>query len=238
MAARRLMSKPAIILIHPQLGENIGMAARAMLNFGLTDLRLVKPRDGWPNPDAVPAAAGADSVLENAKLFATTEQAIADLEYVFAATARHRDLQKDVVDTRKAGKIIRGGGKAGIMFGPEASGLSNDDVVLADKILSVPVNPEFNSLNLAVAVGLIAYECFSGEGELRQKEPPATKKEMVSLFEHLEDELGKKGYFHPRVRRKPLVQTLRNLLQSASLNSQQVQTLRGVIKALAGQPKK
>ena len=229
------MPNPAIILVRPQLGENIGKSARAMLNFGLTDLRLVSPRDGWPNPDAVPAAADADQVLENAKVFETTEEAIADLTHVFAATARRRDMAKPAVDARAAGKTIRGlkQGKAGILFGREAAGLSNDDVVLADAVLSVPVNPDFGSLNLAVAVGVIAYECFAGEGIDNETEPPATKKELLALFDHLEGVLDEKGYFHPEARKKPMVQSLRNLLQSANLNSQQVQTLRGVIKSLA-----
>lgn len=232
------MAVPAIILVRPQLGENIGMVARAMLNFGLSELRLVAPRDGWPNPNAVPAAAGAGAVLKNIQVFKTCAEAIADLNHIFAATARSRDMTKKAVNVKEAGRIIRNNGKTGILFGPEASGLTNDEVVLADAILSIPVNSEFSSLNLAVAVGIIAYECFAGEGEASLMTGLATKGELISLFEHLEEELDKKGYFYPEARRKPMIQSLRNLLQSAGLNSQQVQTLRGVIKSLTGPAKK
>jgi len=229
------MTNPAIILVKPQLGENIGKAARAMLNFGLDDLRLVAPRDGWPNEAAWPASAGADKVLEGAKIFKTTEAAIADLSRVYAATVRTRDMPKPVVDARSAGAAIRAGGKAGILFGRESAGLSNDDIVLADAILTIPVNPDFSSLNIAVAVGIIAYECFGGEVSLQgaAEEPPATKGELVGLFEHLEGALEGAGYFHPPERKAVMVRTLRNLLQSANLNSQQIHTLRGVIKSLS-----
>lgn len=232
-------SGPAIILVRPQLGENIGKAARAMLNFGLEDLRLVNPRDGWPNPSAGPAAAGADDVLDNAKIFASTADAIADLNLVYASTVRARDMMKPVVDLEAAAEQIKSNPKtkAGILFGREAAGLSNDDIVLADAILTVPVNPDFGSLNLAVAVGLVAYECFRGEIDVNKSVMEegggaATKAEMNSLFQHLEAELDKKGYFKPVERKAALVTTLRNLLQSGGFNSQQIATLRGIIKAL------
>lgn len=235
------MSKPAIILVKPQLGENIGMAARAMLNFGLDDLRLVAPRDGWPNPDAGPACAGADAVLAAAKVFATTEEAIADLTCVYAATARRRDMTKPALGVAEAGEKIRNlsRGRAGILFGPEASGLANADVVLADAILSIPVNPDFSSLNIAFAVGLVAYECFRGEKACvkapdEEGDGPATKTDMHALFKHIEGELDERGYFHPEERRTAKLQTLRNLLQSSGFSHQQIATLRGVIKALTG----
>ena len=241
------MTAPAIILVKPQLGENIGMAARAMWNFGLDDLRLVAPRDGWPNPDAGPACAGADAVLEAAKVFATTEEAIADLTRVYAATARRRDMMKPALGVAEAGMQIRSikRGGAGVLFGPEASGLANADVVLADAILAIPVNPDFSSLNIAFAVGLVAYECCRGLGEGDAAEPhkdegdgPATKADMHSLFKHIEGELDERGYFHPEERRAAKLQTLRNLLQSGGFNRQQIATLRGVIKALSSLKKK
>lgn len=231
------MPGPAIILVKPQLGENIGKSARAMWNFGLDDLRIVAPRDGWPNPDAVPAAAGADHILENAKLFDTTGEAIADLDLVFAATIRTRDMMKDVVDPEAAAGQIQTANKAGILFGREAAGLSNEDVVLADAVLTVPVNPDFNSLNLAVAVGVIAYECFRGQIKVTKSLDNegggrATKAELMGLFAQLEEALEQKGYFHPGGRKTAMKTTIRNLLQAARLNSQQVATLRGVVKAL------
>ena len=233
-------SGPAIILVRPQLGENIGKAARAMLNFGLEDLRLVNPRDGWPNPSAGPSAAGADHVLDNAQIFESTADAIADLNLVFASTVRNRDMTKSVVDLETAAGQINSNPKtkAGILFGREAAGLSNDDIVLADAILTVPVNSDFGSLNLAVAVGLVAYECYRGEIDvnksvLEEGGGPATKAEMASLFKHIEEELDKKDYFNPEERKPALVTTLRNLLQSGGFNSQQIATLRGIIKALA-----
>lgn len=233
------MSGPAIILVRPQLGENIGKAARAMLNFGLEDLRLVNPRDGWPNPSAGPSAAGADHVLDNARIFDSTEAAIADLNLVFASTIRARDMTKSVVDLETAAKQINSNPdtKAGILFGREAAGLSNDDIVLSDAILTVPVNPDFGSLNLAVAVGLVAYECYRGQIDVNKSITeegggPATKAEMSSLFQHLEAELDKKGYFNPAERKAALTTTLRNLLQSGGFSSQQIATLRGIIKAL------
>jgi len=231
------MPNPAIILVKPQLGENIGMVARAMWNFGLEDLRIVAPRDGWPNGDAYPAAAGGGHVLDNAKLFKTTQEAVADLNLVFAATVRPRDMMKEVVDPESAAKKMAAAKTAGILFGREAAGLSNEDVVLADAILTVPVNPDFGSLNLAVAVGIVAYECFRDLKNVtkpldKESGGPAKKAELIGLFEHLEGELDKKGFFHPVARREAKVTGLRNLLQSANLNSQQVSTLRGVIKAL------
>lgn len=238
------MAKPAIILVRPQLGENIGKAARAMLNFGLEDLRLVAPRDGWPNRQAHPPASGADQVLKNAKVFETTEAAIADLTHVFAATVRERGMDKPVVSAAEAGATIRSlkAGKAGILFGRESSGLANDDVVLADTILTVPVNPGFASLNIAVAVALVAYECFHEGREVTKTTTrtiadngpgPAAKQDLIALFGHLEGELDRHGYFHPPERKPPMVRSLRNLLQSAGLSKQQVATLRGVIKALS-----
>jgi len=236
------MTQPAIILVNPQMAENIGHAARAMLNFGLTDLRLVAPRDGWPNHDSKSTAAGADQLLKNAKLFATTKEAIADCTHVFATTVRDRDMPKPVATAHEAAcqihNVIGGGGKAAVLFGPERSGLTNDDVVLADTVLSIPVNPDFSSLNLAQAVILVSYEWFRTNDESKPyidyEGDTASKKELVALMEHLEDELDEKGYFRSAGRRETQTRMIRNLLQNSGLSSQEIQTLRGVIKSLSG----
>ena len=160
------ISGPAIILIDPQLGENIGMVARAMLNCGLTDLRLVRPRDGWPSEKAAKASSGADLVIEKARLFNNTSEAIGNLSLVFAATKRERDMTKNAVTPEKAAKEITdvGGIRCGVLFGGEANGLTNDDVSLANSVLTISLNPEFSSLNLSQAVLLIAYEIFKIKG--------------------------------------------------------------------------
>src|SRR6476659_322472 len=155
---------PVFVLVRPHLGENIGKAARAMLNFGLAEMRLVEPRDGWPNPSAGPAASGADVVLENARVFATTAEAVADCAHVYATTVRKRGVTKPVVTPEVAAREMHTqSGRSAILFGPERSGLETDDVALARAIVTVPINPEFGSLNLAQAVILIAYEWSKGE---------------------------------------------------------------------------
>ena len=233
---------PAVILVEPQLGENIGMAARAMLNCGLTELRLVRPRDGWPSDPARSAAAGADIVIDGVRLFETTSEAVADLTLVFAATARDRAMTKRVVNPLEAAREMHAaaaGSKCGVIFGGEAWGLSNDDVALADIVITVPLNPGFSSLNLSQAVLLIAWEwrraaLDAPASELRMSEDtrPATKAEMLGLFEHLEGALDESGFFHVREKRPVMVRNLRNLLQRAQLTEQEVRTLRGVIASL------
>ena len=234
---------PAVVLVAPQLGENIGMAARAMLNCGLMDLRLVAPRDGWPNPAAINAASGATVVLDRARLYATTAEALADLQVVYAATARERGMTKPVVTPRRAAAEIRAkaaaGIRCGLLFGPEAKGLANDDIALADAILMAPLNPGFSSLNLAQAVLLIGYEWFqlgidAPERRLVMPEnrAPATKDELRHLFEHLEYELEACGFLHSEQKRPVMVRNLRNMLQRAELTDQEVRTLRGAIKGL------
>ena len=251
MAARRIprprgpaapTGGPAIVLVDPQLGENIGMVARAMLNCGLGDLRLVRPRDGWPSETAAAAAAGADAVLEAARLFDTTAQAVSDLDLVYAATVRERDMIKPVVTPKRAAAVMRqhasAGGFPGILFGPEAVGLANDDVALADAIVTAPINPDFGSLNLAQAVMLVGYEWFQADDatpETRMTTAatrPATKGELLGLFEHLERELDESGFLHVKEKRPIMVRNLRNLLQRAGLTEQEVRTLRGVISSL------
>jgi tRNA/rRNA methyltransferase len=233
---------PAIILVRPQMGENIGKAARAMLNFGLQDMRLVAPRDGWPNPAAVPVATGADIVLEKARVFATVAEAIADLQYVYATTARPRELLKEVVTPRRAGSDIRAslddGVKVGVLFGPEAAGMTNDEIALAEAIISVPLNPKFKSLNLAQAVLLVAYECWQAGDETPEsrlpagKAVPASREELIGFFEHLEEELDKVGFLRPVEKRPSMVRNIRSMFERAHLMAHEVRTLRGIIKAL------
>ena len=228
---------PVIILVRPQLGQNIGKAARAMLNFGLTEMRLVAPRDGWPNPEAGPAASGADVVLDNAKLFETTADAIADCSLVFASTVRRRDLVVPVVGPEEMAKEIHSAdGRAAILFGPERSGLATDDVAVAGRIVTVPINPGFGSLNLAQAVILLAYE-WSRAAELvkpteRLLEPPAPMKELEGLIGQLDDALEEVGYFFPPDRVQATRTTLRTILTKPQWSSREIQALRGVIRAL------
>jgi tRNA/rRNA methyltransferase len=182
--------------VEPQLGENIGAAARAMLNCGLRDLRLVRPRDGWPSESAAAAASGADLVLERARLYESTAEAVADLQHVYAATARGRDMNMRVVTARRAAEDMRRFGRraetSGVLFGPERSGLANDDVVLADALLIAALNPAFRSLNLAQAVLIVAYEWFVAEDRAPEEHVvkggarPATKEELLNFFDHLE----------------------------------------------------
>lgn len=238
-------AKPAVILVRTQLGENIGGAVRAMLNFGLDELRLVAPRDGWPNPDADAMAAGALPVLEQAKVYATTAEAVADLHYVAATTARRRDLEIPVVGTRDIGAKIRtklaDGLKCGIMFGPEKAGLTNEDVVLADEILTYPINPAFQSLNLAQAVGVFAYMWADSDGVNEgvppvfdePASPPATREDLIRMFEHLEDELDKAGFFYPKAKKRLMQRNIRAPFVRAGMTEQEVRTMRGVIKAIA-----
>jgi len=236
---------PAVILIKPQLGENIGMAARAMLNCGLTDMRLVAPRDGWPNDTATNAASGALVVLEDARVFSSTTEAVADLNLVFASTARGRDMTKPVVTPRKAATEMHeawaaSGSKAGILLGPEAKGLHNDDVALADIVMMAPLNPGFSSLNLAQAVLLFGYEWYQASIDVAEREMPlppqtrpATKMELVGFFEHLECELDNCGFLQVKEKRPSMVRNLRNLFQRANLTEQEVRSLRGVVSGLA-----
>lgn len=229
---------PVIVLVRPQLGENIGKAARAMLNFGLVEMRLVSPRDGWPNPQAGPAASGADVVLEQAQVFDSVAEAVADCSHVFATTVRKRGVTKPVVTPEEAARAIRSdAGRAAILFGPERSGLETDDVALARTIVTVPINPEFGSLNLAQAVILVAYEWSKGadlasppETEL---DPPAPQEELEGMIAQLDGMLEAGGYFFPPDRAPATRRTLRTLLTKPGWNSQEVRTLRGVLSTLA-----
>jgi tRNA/rRNA methyltransferase len=234
---------PAIVLVRPQLGENIGKAARAMLNFGLTDLRLVAPRDGWPNPSAGPAAAGADVVLEQARIYETLAEAVADCAHVYATTVRKRGVTKPVVDAEQAARAIHAEpGRSAYVFGPERSGLETEDVALARAILTVPINPEFGSLNLAQAVILCAYE-WSKQVNLVQPTveellPPAPQKELEGMIAQLEAMLAPTGFYYPVNRAAATRRTLRGLLTKPGWNHLEVRTLRGVLSALAKGPRR
>ena len=233
---------PVIVLVRPQLGENIGKAARAMLNFGLTEMRLVAPRDGWPNPSAGPAAAGADVVLDKAAIFESLADAVADCRHVYATTVRKRGVTKPVVSPDMAAREIRqSAGLSAIVFGPERSGLETDDVALARKILTVPINPEFGSLNLAQAVILCAYE-WSKHAQLSMPTeeellPPAPQEELEGLIAHLESMLEPKNYFWPEPRAETNRRTLRTVLTRPGWNHLEVRTLRGVLSSLERAPR-
>jgi tRNA/rRNA methyltransferase len=236
---------PAIILVRPQLGENIGMAARAMLNCGLSEMRLVAPRDGWPNERAQRAASGADVVLDEAEVFDSVAEAVADLQHVVATTARTRELVQRIVTARHAASEIRGwiaaGERVGILFGPERTGLENDDIVQADTALSIPLNPQFSSLNVAQAVLLVSYEWIASADETpveRMSEHgtrPADKGELQNLFVHLERALDQSGFLRHQAMRPAMVNNLRTLLQRAAMTEQEVRTFHGVIKFLSKQ---
>jgi tRNA/rRNA methyltransferase len=237
------MPPPVIVLVRPQLGQNIGKAARAMLNFGLTELRLVAPRDGWPNLDAGPAASGADVVLKRAQLFDTAQQAVADCSLVFASTVRRRDLIMPVIRPEEmADRIADSEQRSAILFGAERSGLETDEVALADAIVTVPINPEFGSLNLAQAVILLAYE-WSKHSALavpteKPLEPAAPHGELEGLIVQLNDELDRKGYFHPPSRTQATKNTLRTIFTKAGWSSREIKAVRGIIRALVDPPRR
>ena len=235
--------KPAIILVRPQLGQNIGKAARAMLNFGLTEMRLVAPRDGWPNPDAGPAASGADVVLERAGLFETVEAAIADCSTVFASTVRRRDLVLPVLNPAEmADAIAVSPARSAILFGPERSGLETEEVALANAIVTVPINPDFASLNLAQAVILLAYEWSKrtalAQPPAKELEPAAPHGELEGMIEQLDQELTVKGYFHPPSRTQATKNTIRTIFTKTVWSSREVKAIRGIIRALVQPPRR
>jgi tRNA/rRNA methyltransferase len=232
-----------VVLVEPQLGENIGMAARAMGNFGLTRLRLVKPRDGWPNISAQRAAAGADHILEGAKLFETVEAAVADLDLLFATTARAHDQAKPVVGPATAAREIAahlsGGGRAGILFGRERWGLTNEEVARANRIITFPVNPGFASLNLAQAVLLMGYEWFKLSAEdtlpfaMPERSPRASQHQIGAFFDNLVRELDKVEFLRPAEKRDTMLVNLRNIFTRMEPTKQDMHTLHGVVMAIA-----
>lgn len=232
-----MADNPVIVLVRPQLGQNIGKAARAMLNFGLTEMRLVSPRDGWPNPDAGPSASGADVILAEAQLFESVPDAIADCSQVFASTVRRRDLVMPVLGPEQMADQIRSSAKrSAILFGAERSGLETEEVALANAIVTVPINRDFGSLNLAQAVILLAYE-WSKRSELcqptaKELELAAPHGEVEGLIAQLNGELEAKGYFHPPSRTQATKNTLRTIFTKTGWSSREVKAVRGIIRAL------
>jgi tRNA/rRNA methyltransferase len=232
----------AIILVEPQLARNIGSVARVMLNFGLTDLRLVRPRDGWPNEDAIAPAAGADDVLEKAQVFPSTSAAIGDLNRVFATSARGHDMIKSIYSPRAAVNQLWTtacrGQKVGVLFGNERCGLLNEDISLCEALVNISTNPDFPSLNLAQAVALIAYEWSVGEHETPDQifrtgnTSLATREDLGNFFAHLEEELDRTGFLRHKKKRPAMVRNIRNIYQRAHLTEQEVRTLRGIIRSL------
>lgn len=233
------MNKPVIILVKPQLGENIGMVTRAVWNCALPELRLVDPRKGWLNDHTLKAAAGAEHRIEDIKVFNTTQEATADLNYIFATTARRRRMEKPIVTPKTAADYMvqHSENKVGILFGRERFGLDNEDVGLANSILEIPLNPEYCSLNLAQAVLLVAYEWYqkgvTSDIEPRKYQQPLAKKEEIyGFYNHLEGELDKAKFFLPLDKKPRMIRNLRNIFERIGLTHQDVQTLRGVITAL------
>lgn len=237
-------SSPVIILVRPQLAENIGMCARAMANFSLSEMRLVAPRDGWPQKTrmkkgAVSAAAGASAILEAARLFPDVRSAIADLDHVFATTARNRGQAKPVFAPgpamSEAAQRIGAGQRIGILYGPERTGLENDEVALASSIITFPVNPDFASLNLAQAVLLNGYEWFrASRGEalpfaMPDESPPARRETLLAFFDFLESHLDRAGYFFPKAKRPVMVRNFRNLIHRMNPSEQDIRSLRGAV---------
>jgi tRNA/rRNA methyltransferase len=249
----KLEGGPAIVLVRPQLAVNIGMCARAMANFGLFDLRLVAPREGWPRTGAYrkgayAAAAGAAHLLESAKVYDTVREAIQDLSFVYAATARGRGQKKAVLTPEKAMRTsaarMAAGERHGVLFGPERTGLDNDDVALADAVLTFPVNPAYASLNLAQAVLLTGYEWFRaahGDAipfEVSERSPPATREMTLAFFDFLEGELEKRQFFRPATKKPVMSRNLRNMFHRMSLTEQDVRTLWGMVVRLVEGPRR
>ncbi|MGN6288079.1 MAG: RNA methyltransferase [Sphingopyxis terrae] len=245
-----LAPPPVIVLVRPQLGENIGKAARAMLNFGLTELRLVEPRDGWPNPDAGPAASGADVVLAEAQVFNTLADAVADCQTIYATTVRKRGVSKPVFTPEEAASQVHASaGRSAYIFGPERSGLETDDVALAHSIVTVPINPQFGSLNLAQAVILLAYEWSKhvpsgGKGGIALAsppdvplDPPAPHGELEELIQHFVRDLDKAGYFFPEERTEATLRTLRTALTKTGWSHNDIRMMHGIVNILGRTPR-
>ncbi len=238
-----------IVLVGPQMGENVGATARAMLNCGLTELRLVSPRDGWPNERAQAMATGASrEVVDRARVFATTAAAVADLHRVYATTARRRDMLKPAIGPRELAAEVREraarGQRSGVLFGPERAGLDNDDVALASHIVHIPLNPGYSSLNLAQAVLLVAYAWFEAGSaaatpppDQRSATPLATSAQLVNLFQHMEQELDASGFLRVAEKRGIMVRNLRSILHRAELREHEVRALHGVVSSLTGRRK-
>ncbi len=245
---------PIVVLVNPQLGENIGTAARAMANFGLHELRIVAPRDGWPNEKALTSSSGAGWIIEGAAVFDEFTSALKDMNYIYATTARPRGMIKEVITPEQAGGDMRKrmgrGEKIALLFGRERWGLNNDEISLADVIVTAPVNPAFASINIAQAVLLMGYEWFKGEAlTLGQQTPElpalkgpglqtpdtrlATKEELYGFFDHLERELDAAGFFKTEEKKPGIMRNIRNLYSRAGLTEQEVRSLRGMVASLS-----
>ncbi len=241
-------SLPAIVLVETQMGENIGAAARAMANFGLRDLRLVSPRDGWPNEKARANASRADHIVDGARVFQTLREATADLNVLYATTARPHDLAKPVVSPTRAADDMYGaiatGQNVGIVFGRERWGLTSDEVGLADAIVTIPIDPAYASLNIAQAVIIVAYEwrkrVLNDQDwtpfQTKERSPIADKEMLFHFFDHIEAALDAVDFFRPPEKRPHMVRNLRSIFHRAQLNEQEVRTLRGAIAALERRP--
>jgi tRNA/rRNA methyltransferase len=246
---------PILVLVRPQLADNIGMVARAMANFGLEHLRLVAPRDGWPNEKARIAASGANVIVDAACAYPTLEAAVGDLHWLCAATARQRDLAKPVLTPMQAvaemRRRIEQGQRCGVVFGPERNGLETGEVTAADALVMAPVNPSFASLNLAQAALLVGYEWIkeakeatlgrvttfeepAQAGMRTRGSPPAAKQSLIGFFEHIESELENKGFFPTPEKRPSMVHNLRSMFTRMGATEQEIRTLRGIVKALVG----
>lgn len=236
------IKQPSFVLVRPQMGENIGGAARAMWNFGLDRMRVIAPRDGWPNQKAIAMASGAGRLLDEAGLFDTTADAVADCDYVFATTARPRGLTKPVVSPERAMQQafekISSGQKVAVLFGPERAGMENDDIAKANAIISIPVNPDFSSLNLAQAVLLNAYEWQRASADITHERVDMAKAEWASqmdvekLAEHYENTLDQAGFFFPELKAEGMKLNLRNMWSRMALTRADVQMLHGVLRQM------
>lgn len=241
--------KPVIILVNPQLGENIGATARAMLNCGIEELRIVNPRDGWPNDRAQSMAAGAFDKMPPVQVYNSTAEALADCHYAYATTARPRDMVKPVFNAKQAASDVHErastGQRCAYMFGCERTGLENDDIALAHAIITIPVNPDFSSLNLGQGVLLCAYEWFQASLEsdprivrrIEEEDKPAAHAEWANLMIRLENELAEGGFFRTPEIRPTMIRNIRNMLSRGQMTSQEVQTFHGIIAALQGKKK-
>jgi tRNA/rRNA methyltransferase len=234
---------PAFVLVRPQMGENIGAAARAMLNFGLERMRVVSPRDGWPSPQAVALASGAGRVLDGAQIYDTVQGAVADCEYVYATTARGRELTKPVFTPEAAMQDARtrigAGQRVAVLFGPERAGLENDDITRANAIITVPVNPDFPSLNLAQCVLLLGYEWRRQNASAPEvvyhmaRTQWANGAEVEALGDHFESRLSDAGFFYPPEKVEGMKEGLRNMWTRLNLTQAEVQTLHGMLRQIA-----
>ena len=248
-AAEKIALAPVIILVEPQMGENIGMCARAMLNCAVTELRIVNPRDGWPNEAAIKTSSGAVELLEKAKLYKTTKEAVADLEFVLATTARERGMTKEIYSPETAAVEIRrhnagGKHKCGILFGRERTGLENDEIAMANAILNIPLNPGFSSLNLAQAVLLTCFSWLNADNPFNLVEnagaaenghtQPATKEDIEIFLNLLEQDLVETEFFRSPDQKPTLLRNIRNFFFRSAPTQQDVSTLHGIIVALSG----